>query len=551
MPRFNRNIWQLIIFISLIITNSCNKQKDIDVGDNGNITAQKQEVKTYEIVNLIASVNLEDRYTGKFGDKEVTLLKTSDSTLSFYIPEVPSGDAVLSFDLGKLKFAVSQTGAPSLAAFTTNFNSSLDAQINQLSSTTPEEQAEIQAFLQYKQEVFELFNSLSEDNKRQTLLFYEANKEVFQLFVKSTFSIFDGPTTIGFQSECPKTDFKSFYSCTAGNLAAASEDMLYSSIEFLKMMALAGTSAILAPASFGISAFGTTLALGTAGYLLITEVRPAFLHLKRNLTPFLKANWIFSKALFQTVGTTFYSYVRTNLNLRPKFRSLTNNDGDISQGNSKFLKAMSSLNEYWHELTKVFGALPSFNNTESETTLDTDNISISAISNSNVQYLGHEGQSASFKTTSGNTENFSYKLTVRKEGFVEEKVVNATVHPGCDDSIAILGTWKVEVVNICYPNPDGSLNVSKTHYMTLNPDGTVVYNTYEGQQYTGAYYYRVGECSFFYTGFNFGLSCSTYSLNGGTESWYMVYTPTIASEANSLADCQAGSGCLTLRYTKQ
>ena len=551
MRIFKLNIFYLIIFILFIINNSCNKREDVDFGGNGNFIAEKLEVKTFEIVNLITYVNFEDRYLGKFGDKEVELIKTSDSTLTFYIPEVPSGDAVLSFDLGKWKFVVSQTEAPSPTTFTSSYTSSVNAQINQLSSATTEEQAEIEEFLQYKKEVFDLFNSLSENDKRQTLLFYEANKEVFQLFVKSTFSIIDGPTTIGFQSECPKTNFKSFYSCTAGNLADASQMLLNSSIEFLKMMTLAGASAILAPASFGLSAFGTTLAFGTAGYLLITEVRPAFLHFRRNLQPFLKANWIFSKALFETVGTTFYSYARTNLKLKPKFRSLTYNDGDISQDNSKFLQAMSVLNGYWNQFSKVFGALPSFNNTEVETSLETENITISDISNANVQYMGHEGQSARFKIISGIEQSFRFKLKVNKEGFEVEKVVSATIYPGCDDSSAILGSWKVEVVSICNTNPDGSPSVVRTNYMTLNPDGSVVYDYYDGTQYTGSYRYSDGDCSFYYTGFNFGLSCSFYNFNDGPGNWYSVSTPSISSLSSMLADCQASSGCLTLRYSKQ
>jgi hypothetical protein len=229
------------------------------------------------------------------------------------------------------------------------------------------------------------------------------------------------------QSECPRTDFKSFYGCTAENLGDAAIGLKNSSKEFLKMLALAGASAYLAPASFGLSAFGTTLALGTAGYLLITEVRPAALHFKHSLFPFLEANWIFSKALFQATTEVFQDQVSTSLNLQPKFRSLTSNDGDINSGSGYFISAMTSLSEYWNKLTAIFGNFPTYKNTDASTTLATNEISISNISNSNVQYQGITGQSVKFKSLSGNEETFSYNIRVTKEGFVEEKVLNGKV----------------------------------------------------------------------------------------------------------------------------
>src|SRR5690606_14136214 len=279
----------------------------------------------------------------------------------------------------------------------------------------------------YKQEVISLFNSLTDDEKRQKVLFYDANKDIFKSFANSTFTNLDASTTMRMQSECPRTEFKSFYGCTAENLGDAAIGLKNASKEFLKMLALAGISAYLAPASFGLSAFGTTLALGTAGYLLITEVRPAAIHFKHSLFPFLNANWIFSKALFQATTEVFQDQVSTSLNLTPKFRSLTSNDGNVNSGSGYFISAMTSLSEYWNKLTAIFGNFPTYKNTEEPTTLTTNEISISNISNSNVQYLGNTGQSVKFKSLSGNEENFSYNIRLSKEGFVEEKTVTGKV----------------------------------------------------------------------------------------------------------------------------
>jgi len=418
----------ILATISLTTINSCKKEKNDPIPTpNKDVTAEKTNVKTYEIINLISHKSLADKYNATFGSIAIELLKTSDSTLTFYVPDIAEDEASLKFDLATIKFNVTKTTEVNASQLITNLTQNFDEQVSSLNPSTPDEIAEVNGLNQYKQEVISLFNSLTDDEKRQTVLFYEANKDIFKSFANSTFTNLDASTTMRMQSECPRTDFKSFYGCTAENLGDAAIGLKNASKEFLKMLALAGISAYLAPASFGLSAFGTTLALGTAGYLLITEVRPAAIHFKHSLFPFLNANWIFSKALFQATTEVFQDQVSTSLNLTPKFRSLTSNDGNVNSGSGYFISAMTSLSEYWNKLTAIFGNFPTYKNTEEPTTLTTNEISISNISNSNVQYLGNTGQSVKFKSLSGNEENFSYNIRVSKEGFVEEKTVTGKV----------------------------------------------------------------------------------------------------------------------------
>ncbi|MCR6639698.1 MAG: hypothetical protein NVV82_12130 [Sporocytophaga sp.] len=439
----------LLTFAILVVTtiNSCKKDKEQEPkpATNKGVTAEKTDVKTYEIVNLIAHVNLVDKYNATFGSAAIELLKTSDSTLTFYVPDIAEGEVLLRFDLATIKFKVTKTAEVNANQLITNLTQNFDMQVSLLNPSTTDEIAEVNSLNQYKQEVISLFNSLTDDEKLQAILFYEANKEIFKSFANSTFTNLNTSTAMRLQSECPRTDFKSYYGCTAENLGNAAIGLKNASKEFLKMLALAGASAYLAPASFGLSAFGTTLALGTAGYLLITEVRPAALHFKHSLFPFLNANWIFSKALFQATGEVFQDQISTSLNLTPKFRSLTANDGNVNSGSGYFISAMTSLSGYWNKLTSIFGNFPTYKNTEESTTLATNEISISNISNSKVQYLGNTGQSVKFKSLSGNEESFSYNIRVSKEGFIEEKTLTGKVLAVIDSTYiyesAVVGNW--------------------------------------------------------------------------------------------------------------
>ena len=233
------------------------------------------------------------------------------------------------------------------------------------------------------------------------------------------------------QSVCPKTNFKEYYTCTGKNLGDAAKALKQSSKDFLFMLGAAGVAAYLAPASFGLSAFGTVLGGGTAAYLFMTETYPAFLKFKNALFPYLEARWIFSKALFEVVVADFNSEVSTNLNLAPKFRTLTSADGAVGTGVNFFINSMKTLEEYWNKLTAVFGKYPLYKNNETATTLATADITISSVSNSNVKYVGHTNQSVTFKSTSGKNEAFKYKVTVTKEGFTEEKTLSAQVTVNC------------------------------------------------------------------------------------------------------------------------
>lgn len=483
------------VILGITIINSCTKDKqqepipNQELVPNKDVTAEKTNVNTYEIISLIAHGVLADTYNATFGSAAIELLKTSDSTLTFYVPDIAEGEALLTFDLATIKFNVSKTVAVNVNQLITNITQNFDAQVSLLNQTTPNEIAEANSLNQYKQEVITLFNSLTVDEKYQAMLFHEANKEVFKSFANNSFTNLDASTTMRLQSECPRTDFKSFYGCTAENLGDAAIGLKNASMEFLKMMGMAGVMAgvayntsILGPVAWGITAVGISLPLGTAGYLLITEVRPAAVHFKQSLFPFLNANWIFSKALFQATTEVFQDQINTSLNLNPKFRSLTSNDGNVNSGSGYFISAMSSLSVYWNKLTSLFGNFPTYKNTQVSTTLATNEISISNISNTNVQYLGNTGQSVKFKSLSGNEENFNYNLKITKEGFVEEKMVTGKVLAVTDSTeiyrLSAIGNYTMSAPPALGNGPNTRL------YCELKNGGVAIYTIYDDPSWT-------------------------------------------------------------------
>jgi hypothetical protein len=506
----------VLAFFYLAITISCKKEKDKtdpEPEPNGKVTAEKTNVQTYEIINLVVQENLAPKYNATFGAVNIELIKTSDSTLTFYIPDVPAGETKLKFELSTIAFTVAKTPEVNASQLVADLMNNLDLQVAALNVSTPGEIADIDSFKKYKSEVLALFNQLTDAEKRQTALFYGANKEIFRSFSTNTFSNLDAPTTLKKQSSCPKTDFKTYYGCTAENLGNAAIGLKNSSQEFLKMMGLAGVMAgvayntsVLGPVAWGITAVGISLPLGTAGYLLITEVIPAALHFKQSLYPFLEANWIFSKALFVSTVEVFKDGISTSLNLKPAFRSITADDGDVNPGSGYFINAMAALSEYWNRLSSIFGSFPAFKNNEAPTTLSTNNITISNISNPKVQYVSHTAQEVKFKLVAGTEETFSYNIRVTKEGFVEEKTLHGKVMALADSTeiykAAALGWW---TVNHYDPN-----NPSTSYQVELFANGTGTYHipnnstTYPTNWYISKVgnEYRLFEYGFWHPAYN-------------------------------------------------
>lgn len=415
-------LYFVLIFMPIGLFNSCSK-KDIDKIE---VNAEKTDIKTYEIISLNAKGNLLDKYKATFGDSAIELYKTSDSTLTFYVPDVAEGDYYLDFDLAKILFKVTKTQEVDASNLVTSISQTFISRVNALYPTTAEEIAEVSSMNNFKREVISLFLSLSSKQKRETALFYEANKDVFKSFSSNVYTNLNASSLFKDQSNCPRTNFRIFYGCTADNLGLAAIDLKNSSREFLKMLLLAGASAYLAPASFGLSATGTILALGTAGYLYIIEVRPALYKFKKSLYPFIGANWILTKAIFSAKKQDFTNNINSDLQLNATLHSIGNNDAYVGVETSNFINSLNLLNKYWVRLTEVFGSTPAYANTEEPITLLTQDISLTNISNPNVQLVSQQGEQVKFKSLSGNSETFNYHIKVSKQGFVEEKdIMNA------------------------------------------------------------------------------------------------------------------------------
>jgi hypothetical protein len=464
---------KLVLIISIF---SCTKTDKIQLAETLNLNVQSKNIKTFEIVTLTINENILGSYKGKIGNQEIELFKSSDSTLVFYVPDLKEGENYLTFDLGVVKFNVLKTAVPDKKMFVDNISSMFDQRMDEVNKMGQSDTVDIFSGNLLKTNTLKLFNSLSAVQQKETMLFYEANKDQFNQFSETIFREINAVTVINSgqtgnfpnllsqQSDCPRNEgWNAFYGCTAENLAVSATELGKVSVEFFKMAGMAGLMAgtalklsALGPAALGITAVGISLPMGTAIYMLMLDIYPAAKKFGRALIPFLEAIWVPTNSLFSNVNLVFSSEISTSLNLLPSYRTIGENDLDVNIGSKKLISALKAIKSHWNQLSDLIGDFPGFRNSEKKVTLKTSEIGISNISNSNVTYLGNDGQQLKFKSTSGKDEEFTFSIRVSKEGFIQQKTVNGKVLSGA-------GQYRIQIGD---HNPD----YSKMSVMeTLNP----------------------------------------------------------------------------------
>jgi hypothetical protein len=453
----------LLLTIALCtLTNILSCKKETENEPVNEITAEKTNVSTYELVDLIIHGDFQDKFSGTIGTAEVLLIKTSDSTLSFLMPDIPAGEAILKFELASIRFNVTQTPEVDMDQLVNSIFEEFDTQVSGMSATTPEELAEIDSMNQFKNRTLALINSLNAEQRRMTGFLYEANKDMLDSFVASSSSLFKGSTNAkAIDNECPNTDFRSKYTCYGciiGDQAASLNEEISGLRNFLQGIEFEDGNPLIS----------TLDPLLSAIYLKFSK-NISYIHsFHNNLKLFLNTKWILSDEIFYSIPGTFISDDFTPLNLDGRFRTVDsvkdnsllncyNPSGPAIQSNN-FFQNIENLKETWL-FYRIPLRFPDYVKASEPTSIIYgQNVEISVISNTEKVILkdfnqGNSGLELKFKSLSGEDENFTFKIKVTKEGFSERKEISAIV-----SARQVVTT--LEVINITSTTALGGGNIS-------------------------------------------------------------------------------------------
>lgn len=424
--RYNYTYYLLVVFFSLVLwscTDLFETEQEVTPEDNY-LIANKLDVKTFEMVTISKTQGFfrKENYQGNFGGEEVELIKSSDESIAFIVPDLESGSYILDFGMGVFTFLVTKTIVNNPKTIVSDVFNSFNTNINSIPDLSEEDHSMIEDAISFKDEVEELFQSLTEDQKIMVAGIYESNKNIFDSFRQSIH--IQSPAHKEAQVECLRTDSKSYYSCRANNLANSGNELKNSSKEFATLLGLAGLSAYLAPTNL-VSAGTTVLALGVASYILLAEIKPHWIVFRKDLREFAEANWIFAIAIFEVIQDEFSSNEETDLGLNAGFRTIKQSDYDVSEETNLFLTSYNKLIDEWYKVSTFFGDIPRLIDDEEKIELNAVDIVISDISNPNVELVSQSGENVVFKSTDGYDQFFDFIITVNKEGFTDETIVSA------------------------------------------------------------------------------------------------------------------------------
>jgi hypothetical protein len=430
----------IAVCILAMMVSDCKKKEEVPVEevpvttDPAKLNAEKTNVKTYEITSITYHGTLQNEYTGSFGGKEVKLLKTTDSTLVFCVPEVASGTHKLQIDLGSVDYSVTETTPRQPDEVLTSVLTTFDAEI-QLTNPTPEQVTMISDAKVFKDSVVTLFNKLTADEKRQVALMYEANKAVFIQFRESVKQNFGLRQSNASQADCGGLIGLAAYDCAADNLGTSAKDLKACTRKFVEFALFAGLAAKLSAATAGLAISGFALSSAAAAYILLVEIRPALIRFRTSLTTYLGTAWVYAGDALSNMSTGFSSEAFSDLGVKYFQRPLNALDKSISAKVNYFVTQFENLKTDWNKITYALGLIPEYKSGTTQAALTSTEVSISGISNSKVQLQAVNGQQAKFKSTSGADETFNFNISISRNGFSDSRQVNGAKVIAVNDTI--------------------------------------------------------------------------------------------------------------------
>lgn len=503
----------LAITLSLLLplANSCKKENTRPAQEEKEFTdgvsVDNREVSTYQLVTLSASGDLKIKYAGTFGNTPVEVFKTSDTTLAVFVPEEAQGEHFLKFELATIKFQVQPVQTDEDPdEFIANFAKGFDADTEALGGTTEAELADREELLAFKQGIMETWGKMSASDRRQTHLFYTANKgqvselirqlndamaigaaAMQQLRAQPVMALGDAGTVASANTDspfgCPTGRLKDFHDCLGKHLGESMSLLRGQLREFTRYVAMAGavggtalSLSALGPFALGITAVGMALPIGMATYILLAEIAPTTLRLVRTLIMYLGTPWVFVVERRNANATKEYPYDRyAEVDVDAFLRTVEETDSDVTPNTGGFINALKELKPTWDKFKGLFKELPGFTPKKEAVELDGAEISVSDISNPNVAYVGQSGNKIKFRSLSQAEETFTYRIHASKEGFTESVELSGVI---VLPAFELTGRWRLN-----YYTDDTRTNLGQSNLIDFGNGaddlGWPVSHTYE------------------------------------------------------------------------
>lgn len=439
----------ILLLISISFTNwNCSLVGDVLDGDDNPaqyaISSDRYNVVPFETVTLTINEYYfsEDSYYGEIYDKEVLLIKISDTQLTFMMPLVPEGERILEFILEDVKHDLTFTiltleEIDNPDEIITTYQNNIVEAFNELKvlnqqQNTGIEPENLQVIDQLLEDFNQGFSNATEDEKQELAQIMKANPELFDFKLYDYSQFNDSMQT--------SKDYISW------DRQLSRDAALYAGVVIagvLTVNTFVASIKIFNPWVFGIS----------AAALVVEYTAIKYLHNKILTTAYKPFQFDIDGEL-RTDIIEFENETEYILGIDATYRTLFKDDQQSSGVIIELVVNIDKVAGAWNTVKGyISGTTGTYTNisdkisyvaNSNRSSVDPQFISIDKMPNSGVNLVGFNNSNnvrVIFQTSSDEDQNFTFDIVYKSPDFSEERItINAKVLVPVFD---LTGNWMI------------------------------------------------------------------------------------------------------------
>ncbi len=425
-----RNLYFIVSFFTVtsLFFAGCGEIGNLIDGEEQyfySVTADKYSVEPFETVTLTIDeyVLTDDLYYAQIYDKDIELVKISDSQLTFMMPFIPDGERILEWVIDGVSHEIDFTIIPleeidNPEEIIMDYKQNVEDAFTELKSMNDKynlelDQSNLAIIENYIVDFNQNYSSATADEKQELAQFMKANPDLFD-FSHFDYSVFDD--SLNTNKDFVKWDQK------------LQSDMNY----FVGLVIATGaTIGIFNGALATLNPF----AIGISGAALLTEALLLKSHIKTMLNRTYKPFEFDIANELRTNTIEFSNDTEYILGIDGTYRTLYNNDQNSSDVIIELVANINVVTGYWNtvknKISGTKGEVPSLQGQSSytvnvnESSVTPQYVSIENISNSSVQLSNFKNDDAvrvTFKTSASQSQDFTFDIVYRNPDFSEERI---------------------------------------------------------------------------------------------------------------------------------
>lgn len=424
-----------ILFLGIIFfALSCKEENEKPIIQSKFILKfDNSELLPYQFVHFKSNNIPNEENEIAIGTETYYLYKTSDSTLSFILPDLAKGKHIItSPDYEEFEIVVQEHPTYEIDNLISIFNSNKVELIKEF-STLGKYPKNIENKIKISDDLITKLEILSNSEKDLFLKYYYANIDIFKDFIGDINQEQDENFIFELQNRnCEGENYKEFYNCTHEKFANIYNRLNSGLVKFnlnlnLQSILNPNNNWLEKPHNWKENDSKLNI-LGLSLYSLLNRINIDISTFNANTYRLSTRQIILSNQTFEGVKTKYTSNKFDDLDIYPYFATY-NIDSSLYFENTLLLdKAKKYYEKIAGKVLNITDSIPK-NDFYTDDNFQVKDIEVKAenISNPNVEWVNSSGKSIMFRNNTETEQSFSFDLIYKTQGQEIKKNIDATI----------------------------------------------------------------------------------------------------------------------------